>query len=88
MSNKQQALIEAAKSGNVSDMYRLISGGADPFFFDQNNKNALDYVIIADPIKAHILLTDLEQICTISSKKEILKHYVTLAIKAGGDHEE
>ena len=86
--NKQQKLIEAAKSGHISDLYHLISDGADPFYFDKNNKNALDYAIIADPIKAHILLNDLLKISTSPSQKEILKHYISLAIKAGGGYED
>jgi len=88
MSDKKQALIEVAKSGNISDMYRLISGGAEPFFFDQNGKNAFDYVVESDPIKARILLSDLEKIYTSYSKQLILRHYTALAIKAGGDDEE
>ncbi len=88
MNNKQQELIEAAKSGNISDMYQLISDGADPFYFDENSKNALDYAIASDPIKAHILLNDLLKICNSAAQKEILKYYIALAVKVGGDYEK
>jgi hypothetical protein len=88
MNNKQQALIDAAKFGKISKMYRLIAGDADPFFFDENGKNALDYAIISDPIKTHILLNDLDKVCTSPAKQEILKHYIASAIKTGGSDAE
>ena len=84
-SKRQQALIGAAKSGKIFEMYRLISNGADPFCFDKNGKNAFDYAIISDPIKTHILLNDLDKICASPVKQEILKYYINLAIKMGGD---
>ena len=87
MNNKQQALIAAAKSGRVSEIYQLISDGVDPFYFDKSGKNALDYAVKSDPIKTHILLIDLERICTSPAKQEILKHYIALAIKLGSDYE-
>ena len=87
MNKQQHNLINTAKSGKISCLYRLISHGADPFFFDEYHKNALDYAIESDPIKAHILLNDLDQICTSPAKQEILKHYIVLAIKAGGNRE-
>jgi ankyrin repeat protein len=84
--NKQQALMDAAKAGRISEMYRLIASGANPFYFDENGKSALDYAIESDPIKTHMLLTDLSKICTSPAKKEILKHYIQLVIKTGGDY--
>ena len=88
MNNKQQALIDAAKFGKISKMYQLIADGANPFFFDENRKNALDYAIISDPIKTHILLSYLDRVCTSPAKQEILKHYIDLAIKTGGSDAE
>jgi ankyrin repeat protein len=87
-SKRQQALIGAAKSGKISEMYRLISSGADPFYFDKNGKNAFDYAVISDPIKTHILLNDLDKICTSPAKQEILKRYIDLVIKMGVTYEE
>ncbi len=63
-SKRQQSLINLAKSGKISGMYQLISDGTYPFCFDEHSKNALDYAIETDPIKAHILLNDLDRICT------------------------
>lgn len=88
MNNKQQELIEVAKSGNISDMYQLISDGTDSVYFDKNSKNALDYAIASDPIKAHILLNDLLKKCNSAAQKEILKYYIALAVKVGGDYEK
>ena len=84
MNNRQQALIDAAKAGRISEMYRLIASGANPFYFDENGKSALNYAIESDPIKTHILLTELNNICTSPTKKEVLKHYIDLVIKTGG----
>ena len=41
MNNRQQALINAAKSGRISEIYRLISDGADPFYFDKSERMRL-----------------------------------------------
>jgi len=76
--------MDAAKAGRISEMYQLISSGANPFYFDENSKSALDYAIESDPIKTYALLTDLNNICTSPSKKEILKHYIKLVMKTGG----
>lgn len=84
---EQEKLIQAAKSGRISDMYSLIASGANPFYFDKNGQTSLNYAI-SDPIKTHILLLDLHQACTSAAKKDILKHYIELSLKNGGEYED
>jgi hypothetical protein len=88
MNNKQRALIDAAKSGKISDMYGLISDGGDPFYFDENSRNALDYAVKSDPIKAFSLINELAQVCTSPARQQILQYYLKLAVSNGGDCEE
>lgn len=82
MNKKQQDLIDAAKTGNISDMYELIASGGNPFIFDENNKNSLDYAVQSDPIKTYTLLIELDKICS-STQKGILKHYLALVMQNG-----
>ena len=86
MDDKQKLLIDAARLGEILDMYKLIANGADPFVFDQDGKSALQYAVESDPIKAHTLLGDLSLIYTSSTQQEIIKHYTQLAIKLGGNN--
>lgn len=83
MGDKQKDLINLAKSGKISDMYRLIANGADPFIFDEDEKNALQYAIESDPIKAYTLLDDLLLIYKNPAQQEIIKYYTKLAIILG-----
>lgn len=83
MGDKQKLLVDKAKSGKILAMYELIAQGADPFIFDQNGKNALQYAVESDPIKAYILLDDLRLIYTSPAQQEIIKHYSKLAIILG-----
>jgi len=83
MDDKQNDLINLAKSGKISDMYKLIANGADPFIFDQDGKNALQYAVESDPIKAYILLEDLRLIYKKPMQQEIIKYYIKLAITFG-----
>lgn len=83
MDDKQKDLINFAKAGNISGMYKLIANGADPFIFDQDRKNALQYAIESDPIKAYTLLDDLRLIYRNPAQQEIIKYYTNLAINHG-----
>jgi ankyrin repeat protein len=85
---KQEELIEAAKSGRISEMYPLIASGANPFYFDKNGQTPLNHAIVSDPIKTHILLLDLHEATTSPAKKDILNHYIELSIKSGGRNED
>ena len=87
MDDKQKDLINLAKSGKITDMYKLIANGADPFIFDQARKNALQYAIEADPIKAYTLLDDLRLIYKNPAQLEIIKYYTKLAIKFGNSED-
>ena len=79
MDDKQKDLINFAKAGKVSDMYKLIANGADPFISDQAGKNALQYAVESDPIKAYTLLEDLRLIYRNPAQQEIIKYYRPVA---------
>lgn len=87
MDDKQKDLINFAKEGKISDMYKLIANGADPFIFDQVGKNALQYAVESDPIKAYTLLEDLRLIYRNPAQQEIIKYYTKLAITFGRSDE-
>jgi ankyrin repeat protein len=84
MTDKQNQLYLAAKCGDITKMYLLISSGADPFHIDKTGKNSIDYAIISDPLKAHMLLADLSRAATTSSHKEKIENYLK---KMGGNYE-
>lgn len=87
MDDKQKDLINLAKLGKITDMYKLIANGADPFIFDQAGKNALQYAVEADPIKAYTLLDDLRLIYKNPAQLEIIKYYTKLAITFGNSED-
>jgi ankyrin repeat protein len=85
-SNRQLDLVRKARGGKISEMYELIANGADPFYFDRNGKSPLDYAIESDPIKAYTLLNDLDKVCSSEAKKDVLRHYISLAIRTGNNY--
>lgn len=87
MDDKQKDLINLAKIGKISDMYKLIANGADPFIFDQAGKNALQYAVESDPIKAYTLLDNLTLIYRNPAQLEIIKYYTQLALTYGRNDE-
>ncbi len=58
-SHLQYALFQAAKVGNVKLMREFIVAGADPFAWDENNRNAIFYARKQNKIEADVLLLEL-----------------------------
>lgn len=60
----QDAIIKAAKAGNIKFMRELIKAGANPFLADENERNAISYALASNIDEAVALAAELFPVVT------------------------
>lgn len=65
----QQALVKAAKVGNIGLMREFVEIGADPFALDERNRCAIQYAIVSDQLDVATLFTQLTDIVNDFKRK-------------------